>query len=103
MTIRSLTRAQFDEFEPVRHPMVAHFATEKAWYADDEGNVIATLLFDKTDHDWAVVILGRDEQGSFRCIEANSSIEDRDEAEGQLLSRLRSISASCQTVFPQED
>jgi hypothetical protein len=103
MAIKTLSKAQFDAFNPARGPMIGAIATEKAWFADDAGNVIGTVLLDRTDNDWNYVILGRDERGAFRWIQGDSSFETRDRAEQKLIEAMAKIEESGETVFPQGD
>ena len=103
MAIKTITKVQFDAFSPARTPMATAIATEKAWFTDDAGNIVGTVMFDQSDKDWNYVILGRDERGALRWIEGDSSFSSQDEAEQRLTAAMSKIEESGKTVFPQGD
>ena len=103
MAIKSLTQSQFDAFNPQRAPGVEAIATEKSWFADDAGNVIGTILLDRSDNDWNYVILGRDESGAFRWIEGDSSFQTQELAQEKLIAAMTKLESSGEPVFPQGD
>jgi len=98
---RSVTKEEFDTFNPSRGQLTALIADEQEWYADERGNVIGVLILDKIDKDWAYVILGRDRRRAFRAIDTGVSIASRDDAREQLRARLREFARSGKTVFSQ--
>lgn len=67
MAIRSLSRKKFDTNKPSRSPILEQTIEEVEWFADDGGNVIGVLARDRTDKDWSIAVLGRDERGKFRA------------------------------------
>ncbi len=103
MAIKRLTKAQFDSFNPARGPAIAAIATEKSWFSDDAGNVIGAVLLDHSDQDWNYVILGRDERGTFRWIEGDSSFKTQAEAEQKLNAAMSKLAESGEKTFPQGD
>ena len=102
MAIKSISKLEFDAFKPSRSPMIAAITEEVEWFADEAHNIIGTVICDTTDSDWSYVILGRDERGSFRAIQAQSTIEDRGMAKTKLLLAMGTVEASGQTVFRQD-
>jgi hypothetical protein len=102
MAIKSITQSEFDTFKPSRSPMIAAITEEVEWFTDQARTIIGSVIYDKTDSDWSYVILGRDERGSFRAIQAKSTIEDRETAKTQLLMAMSKVEASGQTVFRQD-
>lgn len=103
MAIISITQSEFDAFKPSRSPLIASITEEVEWYADSARTIIGAVSYDKTDSDWSYVILGRDERRSFRAIQAQSAIEDRETAKTQLQQAMAKVEASGQTVFWQAD
>ena len=101
LPIESLLKCEFDALEPARHPATAAIAMEKEWFADRERIILGALLLDRTDEDWAYVVLGRDELGTFRWIDGESSIRNRDQGRQRLLTTMQRILGSGQKVFPQ--
>jgi hypothetical protein len=76
MAINSISREEFDAYQPARTPNIEALVEEVEWFADDRGVIIGALARDRTDNDWSFVVLGRDERGAFRAIEFDVSIED---------------------------
>lgn len=99
--LRSLTRDEFESFNPVRGPMAPLVGSEQEWYADARKNVLGILVLDRIDSDWSWVVLGRDQRGKFRAIDADVSVEDRDAARDALLERLLKRSRTGRRTFPQ--
>lgn len=102
LPIESILRCEFDALKPERHPLASAVVLEKEWFADRQRTVLGALLLDRTDDDWAYVVLGRDKAGVFRWIAGEHSIGSRDTARDRLVDAMREILASGQSVFPQE-
>lgn len=104
MSIKEITKARFDAFAAYsRHPMAAMMSEEVAWLADDAEHVLGVVLRDLTDSDFLYLVLGRDENGQFRCIYPSHSFETAERAKAKLAETLRQYEASGDTVFPQGD
>jgi hypothetical protein len=101
MAINRISRDEFNSYNPARSPMAAVMTDETDWYADDAGNVIGTVLRDRTDSDWAYIIMGRDERGNFRCFALEASIAAEGASRDQLLAAMRKVDASGQIEFAQ--
>jgi restriction endonuclease Mrr len=100
MAIDSISLKEFDSFDPARGPMINIFIQENGWYADSNRNIIGTLSFDKTDKDWGYAILARHEDGRYRWIEGEVSIEARDDAEAELVSTMERMEQTDQAEEP---
>ncbi len=59
------------------------------------------MLLDKVDGDWSYVVLGPDEQRSFRAIAQHVSMESQDVATSELTEKMQELLANGETVFPQ--
>jgi hypothetical protein len=103
MGIKAISRREFDQLGPARAPEAEEMMDEQEWFADDGGCVTGLLALDRTDRDWFVVVLGRDEQGQFRAIDVESCIAHVDQARAELLERMARAVATGLTVFPQAD
>jgi len=101
MAIELITRAEFTALNPAKNPAVGQIATETAWFADSEKNIIGAILLDHHDNDLNYVVLGRDEEGQFRWIAGDSSFDSREKAEDELTAAMSKIEASGETIFPQ--
>ena len=100
MSIRSITRAEFDTFKPLRAPAAALILDEMDWFADDAGVVLGFIARDQADHNYFVGVLGRDEGGTFRAIDVNSGIVTLDEARSELIAKMEKALATGKTVYP---
>ena len=76
---------------------------EVAWLADEAEHVFGVVLRDLTDNDFLFLVLGRDENGQFRCIYPSRSFDTAERAKAELAETLRQYEASGDTVFPQGD
>ena len=103
MSIKIISREEFDRFDPSRADEVEHVFEEVEWFADAHGVVIGVLARDRQDGDWAYVILGRDERGAFRAFENEVSFDERHEAREQLIGIMEHVVSSGTKVFPQGD
>ncbi|MGO2513583.1 hypothetical protein [Marinomonas polaris] len=66
--MREISKARFEALSYARAPLVKFFSEEVAWFSSDNDAVLASILFEKIDKDFVVIILGRDEVGVFRWI-----------------------------------
>jgi len=99
LPIESILECEFNSQKPARHPATTTLAVEKEWFADRDRIILGALLLDRTDDDWVYVVLGRDEMGTFRWIDGESSIQGRDRARQRLLATMRRILKSGRKVL----
>jgi len=99
--IKSITKHEYYSFNPAKNPAVDLISRDKEWYADKDRIIIGAVLLDTVDNDWVYIILGRDQAGTFRWIEGEVSIENRDKARESLIKKMKSILLTGQRVFPQ--
>ena len=86
-----------------RTPVAAFVSRELAWFKNNDESVLATLLLDIIDNDYAAIILGRDEGGRFRCIDLAVSIETEEEAKKWLFNAVKWHSSIGVKDFSQGD
>ena len=79
MPVKKISLEKFESYNFNRAPSFM-LASEEYWFADDEANLIATILKDKIDNDWAYVIMALDEDGEYRAEDVVASIETDMEA-----------------------
>lgn len=84
-----------------RSPAAAYVSQELAWFANENESLLATLLLDTVDDDFVGVILGRDDAGRFRCIDVESSIPTRDEAQAWIERAMKWHGRDGQLTFSQ--
>ncbi|SDG68005.1 glycosaminoglycan attachment protein [Paraburkholderia phenazinium] len=86
-----------------RSPAAAYVSQELDWFANDDETLLATLLLDTVDGDYVGVVLGRDEMGRFRCIDVESSLPTKEDAEAWIQRAMAWHGRDKQTTFPQGD
>jgi hypothetical protein len=99
MRIHTISRAEFDRFEPCRHPDADSIFEETDWFADGEGVVIGVVTRDRRDDDWAYAVLGRDAQGTFRAFDNDAGLARREDARQQLVNSMERALATGLTIF----
>ncbi|BFU93918.1 MAG: hypothetical protein NTNFB02_06400 [Nitrospira sp.] len=103
MAAKTISKARFDALTFSKSPGVEFFVEEKEWYADQDKNVLGVLTWDKHDHDWGWVILGRDERALFRAIDQDVSCPSAEVARNELHLKLSRYSITGEKVFSQGD
>lgn len=103
MAAKIVSKARFEALTFSKLPTVELFVEEKEWYADQDENVLGVLVWDKHDHDWGYVVLGRDERAVFRAIEQDVSRPDEGTARKELHLKLSYYAVTGDKVFPQGD
>jgi hypothetical protein len=101
MAPKKISKARFDALAFSRRPTTKFFVDEKEWYADQDENVLGVVTWDKLDHDWGYVVLGRDERSLFCAIEVDVSLPDLEMARRNLHLRLSFYSVTGEKIFPQ--
>src|SRR5437868_13098758 len=99
MAVEEISRKQFDSFSPPRSTIVQTITEELSWYGDTDRRIIGAVLFDKTNMDWAYVVLGRERGGEFNAVKTETCLETKEEAEALLISAMQKIEASGKTAF----
>lgn len=88
--MKEITLEEFQNYNFQSFPTFV--AKEKYWYADDNSNIIATILQDNFDKDWSYVILGKDEDNEYRAIYVEVSFEKVNDAITALYNKTSEIS-----------
>jgi len=91
MSIIQISKKEFDSKNPARVGTAQIISTEKSWFADNNKNIIGTVILDHTDNDWTYIVLARHEDGLYRCIDVDSSIESRSMAEQNLQDKMSNM------------
>src|SRR5437870_2600001 len=103
MAAKAISRARFEALAFSRVPTIKLIIEEREWYADQDENVLGIITWDKIDHDWGYVVLGRDERALFRAIETNVSFPNAEVARRELDLRLSYYTVTGEKVFSQGD
>jgi len=94
MAIISINQKKFNSLNPARNELVKMISSEKSWFSDTNTNIIGAVILDKTDNDWGNVILAKHEDGLYRYIDGQISLDSRDKAEEDLISVMSRIEVS---------
>ncbi len=94
MPIRRISEEEFYSHDPAIEVMASLFADEVGWYSDSDKSLIGTIIFDKTDKDWGYVIMAIQEDGRYRSVDINISLNTQDYAEKELLTKMNKMDSS---------
>lgn len=105
MSIFPLHKPRFDALAGyTRAPHASLYGKEVAWFSDTNEHVIGVVIKDVQDEDFMFIILGRDSNRRFRCIEfAKSPLPTMDTAINALQNALAKLEKSGDSEFPQGD
>ena len=103
MSVREISREEFDKYSPARGPDIGTLILEKAWYANADNTLIGVITFDVPDRDWGYAVLGRDERGRFRAIDNDVSRPSLEDAKTALIAAITAAESSGQSTFSQGD
>jgi hypothetical protein len=102
--IQTLSKRRFEALAGyARSPKIVLIIEELEWYATTDERVIGMLTFDKYDHDFGWVILGKDERHRFRSINVNVSFPTPDASRAELFSQMATHQAQPDESFYQAD
>lgn len=105
MSVIPLHKPRFDALAGyTRSPNAKLDGKEIAWFSDTNERVIGVVIKDVQDKDFLFIILGRDSNRRFRCIDiSNSFFPAMDTAIDALRSALIEFEESGNSDFPQGD
>ncbi len=75
----------------IRVPIILQLVQEAAWFATSDERLLGVLVWDRTDHDFGWVVLGRDRRLRYRAVAQDASLptfEDAREALAGAMDRL---------------
>jgi ribosomal protein L30/L7E len=102
--IKPLARRRFHALAGyARKPDLAVFAEEMEWCASHHERLVGMLLRDRTDDDFVLAVLARDERLCFRAIDVEASLPTLDAAREKLFARMNEHYAKPDTAFNQGD
>lgn len=93
MSLKRISEDTFNDYNFTRLPSLM-LATEEHWFSDDDANLLGTVLRDKIDKDWSIVIMALEEDGQYRFADAEVSIEEEDGALARLSSKMSEFAKS---------
>ncbi len=94
MTIENINLEEFEEYNWTPGPTRNMAGIERSWWCDDEHNLLAVILEDRYDKDWAFVLLGKDSDDEYRALKVEASFDTKSKAESHLFTTIKLISVS---------
>lgn len=91
MFIKKISEKEFYSYNIHKNPMASVLGNEVKWFEEKDNNLLATIINDKIDNDWAYVILAKQPNNEYRAIEVDASIEGQDIAENRLIDKLKEL------------
>lgn len=88
MAVIAIDGDEFDRAGPARHPVTAAITREVGWYRATDTDLIGSVVYDKSDKDYAYVILAPDGKGEYRWIGGRASIADEEAAGDALVTEM---------------
>jgi len=102
--MKEISRKRFDAYVGfTRDPRIFIIGEELSYYQNESQTILGVILLDKIDHDFSVVILGRDENKKFRAIDTLVSLKNISKAQEWLFKKVSEIEAAGDVVFCQGD
>lgn len=101
--IKAINQKEYLDRNIFIHPIANIFCEQVGWYESESGNVIGTIVLDKADKDYQCIVSGRDQSGSWRCIDIITSVEKVEDASKFTFELMKKHIRTGKSVFPQED
>ena len=99
--MREISKARFEALSYARVPLVKTMSEEIAWFSNENNAVLGSILSDKIDKDYVVIVLGRDEVGVFRWIDGAHSISSIPKAREILTQKMLKLANEGEIEFHQ--
>lgn len=102
---KEISKIQFNSYCYCRQPQLQFFSKEIEWYSLFDNRLLAVVIFDFTDNDYGYVILGRDENRLFRCIDGSKEFFSTVDLARQKLAQCiqNQYEFKIQDCYPQND
>lgn len=102
--MKPISKERFEAFIAYTRqpPAAGEYSRELEWYASDNEVLLATIIIDFED-EFSAVILGRDVDSKFRCINFPMVFQKIEEAREYMLCESRKILLDDKYIFPQGD
>jgi hypothetical protein len=102
--IEELTKLRFDALAGyARKPAIGLYVEEIEWHATCGERLVGMVTYDRIDHDFGWIVLGRDERLRFRATDVNASLASVEAAREELFDRLRERHAQPDEAYHQKD
>ena len=102
--VQRISRTRFDALAGYIRKLSSYMISEELqWYEDRKTRVLGVLLLDLIDGDFGGIVLGRDLDRKFRCVDVSLFSNDPQIAEAKLLATLEEWSGRPDEDFEQSD
>ena len=102
--MRRLSKIRFDALAGyARQPLALLMAQELGWFEQGNERLLATLIRDQEDSDYAAIIMGRDRKGRFRCVKTTHFNASRRHAEVTMRREMEAIAHQEDAEYYQGD
>lgn len=91
MEIKRISEEEFYDYNVIKNPMASVLGNEVSWFSEKGNNLLATIINDRIDDDWAYVILLKEPNGEYRATEVDTSFETKEIAESKVLEKLEEL------------
>lgn len=88
MTIRALSLQEFARFNAARARVARHTDQAVEWFADDAGTLLGAIAYHHLNLDWSLVVLRRDDDGTFQAIYRAAGLRILDDARCLLIEQM---------------
>jgi hypothetical protein len=104
IVVKRIDKKKFDAYILTsRSPKLELFSEEKLWFSNDDETILGTVVLDKTDNDYAAIVLGRDEIGRFRAFNQQVFFVEIDQAIDWIENTIKWYTGLGKKIFPQGD
>ena len=100
--IKSISKSKFDLYRWTYEALPKFLGEEIAWFSDPHEKILATIIHDSCDLDFAAVLLGKDEIGKIRCFDNEANFPSPNEAVQWISEKIDSLH-NHSDIFPQND
>jgi len=102
--MRPIPLVRYNAFSSYCRRPETYFASEElAWFEHGNERVLGTIIRDKTDNDFAGIMLGRDQGGRFRCINITTFERSQRRAEVKLRHEMECLAMASDDEYYQGD
>lgn len=101
VSVKSISRWQFNRFLPARNQLRTVIGKEVEWYADDPENSIGTIAFSKEERGWNYAILRRDWMGDFQVCDLKAKLGNARAASVDCVLAMKEAEKSGQRAFSE--
>jgi hypothetical protein len=102
ITVKEIDRKRFKALTgESRSPAASYVSEELGWYANEDETIIAVLLNDTVDNDFAAIIMARDEGDRFCAFDVEASFATKDAASAWLVNALKWHTGMGLRIYPQ--